>query len=109
MRDDATLTELNTRIAAIRENIRELIEQAAAYSGAADQSARQIGSQIRKPSSQRFSKSGMLCWVNRTNLNSSGRRLRSAGAEAAPSFTCAGICQSTDRGPRHAGGSSIHA
>jgi len=46
-------------------------------------SARQIGSQIRKPSSQRFSKSGMLCWVNRTNLNSSGRRLRSAGAEAA--------------------------
>ena len=25
----------------------------------------------------------MLCWVNRTNLNSSGRRLRSAGAEAA--------------------------
>jgi len=33
---DATLTELNRRIAAIRENIRELIEQAAAYSGAAD-------------------------------------------------------------------------
>ena len=31
------VTELNTRIAAIRENIRELIEQAAAYSGAADQ------------------------------------------------------------------------
>jgi hypothetical protein len=37
MTDDATLIELNTRIAAIRENIRELIEQAAAYSGAADQ------------------------------------------------------------------------
>jgi hypothetical protein len=37
MTDDATLTELNTRFAAIRENIRELIEQAAAYSGAADQ------------------------------------------------------------------------
>ena len=37
MTDDATLTELNTRIAAIRENIRELIEQASAYSGAADQ------------------------------------------------------------------------
>lgn len=37
MTDDATLTELNTRIAAIRENIRELIEQAAAYSGAADE------------------------------------------------------------------------
>jgi ABC-type transporter Mla subunit MlaD len=33
---DATLTELNRRIAAIRETIRELIEQAAAYSGAAD-------------------------------------------------------------------------
>jgi hypothetical protein len=37
MTDDVTLIELNTRIAAIRENIRELIEQAAAYSGAADQ------------------------------------------------------------------------
>jgi hypothetical protein len=37
MTDDATLTELNTRIAAIRENIRELIEQAAAYSGLADE------------------------------------------------------------------------
>jgi hypothetical protein len=33
---DATLIELNRRIAAIRENIRDLIEQAAAYSGAAD-------------------------------------------------------------------------
>jgi hypothetical protein len=31
-----TLSELNARIAATRENIRELIEQAAAYSGAAD-------------------------------------------------------------------------
>jgi hypothetical protein len=37
MTDTATLAELNTRIAAIRENIRELIEQAAAYSGAADE------------------------------------------------------------------------
>jgi hypothetical protein len=37
MTDNATLTELNTRIAAIRQNFRELIEQAAAYSGAADQ------------------------------------------------------------------------
>jgi hypothetical protein len=37
MTDDATLTDLKARIAAIRENIRELIEQAAAYSGAADQ------------------------------------------------------------------------
>ena len=33
---DATLTELNRRIAAIRENIRDLVERAAAYSGAAD-------------------------------------------------------------------------
>ena len=33
---DATLTELNRRIAAVRENIRDLIERAAAYSGAAD-------------------------------------------------------------------------
>jgi hypothetical protein len=37
MDDDATLKELNTRIAAIQENLRELIEQAAAYSGAADE------------------------------------------------------------------------
>ena len=37
MTDDATLAELEMRIAAIRENISELIEQAAAYSGAADQ------------------------------------------------------------------------
>ena len=36
MTDDATLTELNAAITAIRGNIRELIEQAAAYSGAAD-------------------------------------------------------------------------
>jgi hypothetical protein len=57
---DATLTELNRRIAAIRENIRELIEQAAAYSGAADDE-RTAGLQIRKPSSQRSSKSGMRC------------------------------------------------
>jgi hypothetical protein len=32
-----TLTELDERIAAARENLRELIEQAAAYSGAADE------------------------------------------------------------------------
>jgi len=31
-----TLTEIEGRMAGIRENIRELIEQAAAYSGAAD-------------------------------------------------------------------------
>jgi len=34
---DFTLSELETRIAAIRENIRELIERAAARSGAADE------------------------------------------------------------------------
>ena len=32
----ATLAELDQRIADIRENLRELIEQAAAFSGAAD-------------------------------------------------------------------------
>jgi bacterioferritin (cytochrome b1) len=31
------LTEIEERIAAARENLRELIEQAAAYSGAADE------------------------------------------------------------------------
>jgi hypothetical protein len=31
-----SLTEIEGRMAAVRENIRELIEQAAAYSGAAD-------------------------------------------------------------------------
>jgi hypothetical protein len=33
----ATLVELDERIAAVRENIRELTEQAAAYSGAEDE------------------------------------------------------------------------
>ncbi|MEJ0093942.1 MAG: hypothetical protein WDN46_11015 [Methylocella sp.] len=33
----ATVIELDERIAAIRENIRELTEQAAAYSGSADE------------------------------------------------------------------------
>ncbi|MEX1060354.1 MAG: hypothetical protein WED13_04980 [Methyloceanibacter sp.] len=37
MTDAATLMELNRRIDAIRDNIRQLIEQAAAYSGAADE------------------------------------------------------------------------
>ena len=32
-----TIAEINDRIAAIRDNLRELIEQAAAYSGAADE------------------------------------------------------------------------
>jgi hypothetical protein len=33
----STLTEINERIAAIRENLRDLTEQAAARSGAADE------------------------------------------------------------------------
>ena len=37
MTDEVALSELETRIGAIRENIRELIEQAAALSGAADE------------------------------------------------------------------------
>jgi predicted ATPase len=37
MTDAATLIELDRRIDAIRDNIRQLIEQAAAYSGAADE------------------------------------------------------------------------
>jgi hypothetical protein len=37
MNDDETLGELDMRMALIRENIRELIEQAAAYAGAADE------------------------------------------------------------------------
>lgn len=37
MNDNVTLSELNARIAAIRENIEDLIEQAAAHSGAADE------------------------------------------------------------------------
>jgi len=35
--DTPSLRELDERIAAIRENIRELIEQAAAFSGAGDE------------------------------------------------------------------------
>jgi hypothetical protein len=38
MADAATLIELDRRIAAVRDNIRQLVEQAAAYSGAADES-----------------------------------------------------------------------
>lgn len=37
MTDRAKLAELDQRIAAVRENIRVLTEQAAAYSGAADE------------------------------------------------------------------------
>jgi hypothetical protein len=35
---DLTLAELDQRIAAVRQNIRDLVEQAAAYSGAGDES-----------------------------------------------------------------------
>lgn len=37
MSNATTLVELDARIAAIRENIRDLTEQAAAYSGASDE------------------------------------------------------------------------
>ena len=37
MADSADLIEINKRIALIRDNLRELVEQAAAYSGAADE------------------------------------------------------------------------
>ena len=37
MPDILTMAEIDSRIAAVRENIRELVEQAAAYSGAADE------------------------------------------------------------------------
>jgi hypothetical protein len=36
--DPDTLAELDNRIAILRDNLRELVEQAAAYSGAADES-----------------------------------------------------------------------
>jgi hypothetical protein len=35
--DPATIAELEQRIAILRDNLRELVEQAAAYSGAADE------------------------------------------------------------------------
>jgi hypothetical protein len=38
MTDAADLAELDQRIATIRENLRQLVEQAAAFSGAADES-----------------------------------------------------------------------
>ena len=37
MVDEVTLSELDARIAAVQENLRTLIEQAAAYSGSADE------------------------------------------------------------------------
>jgi hypothetical protein len=38
MVDKEALAELEQRIAVLRDNLRELVEQAAAYSGAADES-----------------------------------------------------------------------
>jgi hypothetical protein len=38
MADAVTLAELDAAIAAVRDNLRDLVEQAAAYSGAADES-----------------------------------------------------------------------
>jgi len=37
MADPEALAELDQRIAAVRDNLRELVEQAAAFSGAADE------------------------------------------------------------------------
>ncbi|MFA7305815.1 MAG: hypothetical protein WC026_04005 [Hyphomicrobium sp.] len=37
MAESADLIEINTRIGLIRDNLRELVEQAAAFSGAADE------------------------------------------------------------------------
>ena len=37
MADDEIAAELDRRIAVVRENLRTLVEQAAAYSGAADE------------------------------------------------------------------------
>ncbi len=37
MADNETLAEINRRIAIIQDNLRELVEQAAAYSGAEDE------------------------------------------------------------------------
>jgi hypothetical protein len=50
MTDAATLAELDAAIAALRDNIRELVEQAAAYSGAADEerNAERIAAQEAK-------------------------------------------------------------
>jgi hypothetical protein len=38
MPDQEALAEIDQRIAVVRDNLRELVEQAAAYSGAADES-----------------------------------------------------------------------
>lgn len=38
MADEAELNEIDRRIAVVRDNLRNLVEQASAYSGAADES-----------------------------------------------------------------------
>jgi hypothetical protein len=50
MKGDPTITELEERIAVIRQNIAELVEQAAAFSGAGDEarSADRIAEQERE-------------------------------------------------------------
>lgn len=50
MGTEFTLAELDERIAGIRENIRDLVEQAAAYSGAGDEdlTAERIAEQERE-------------------------------------------------------------
>ena len=47
------IADLDQRIAVIRDNLRELVEQAAAYSGAADEVAPPIASPTRRRSSPR--------------------------------------------------------
>lgn len=37
MKDQATLAEIEKRIQVVEDNLRQLVEQAAAYSGAADE------------------------------------------------------------------------
>ena len=50
MVDEVTLSELDLRIAAVQENLRTLVEQAAAYSGSADEerNAERIADQQEK-------------------------------------------------------------
>ncbi len=50
MVDEVTLSELDARIAAVQENLRTLVEQAAAYSGSADEerTAQRIADQEEK-------------------------------------------------------------
>ena len=54
MPNDADLIEIDKRIAIIRDNIRQLIEEAAAFTGAADEIASLIGLPIRRLSSPPF-------------------------------------------------------